>query len=72
MPVLNGKFYPYRNFTAGEKITSLDELASQDKIFFEDQLLSRGWFSSWQLGTAEKLIKAGLLKHVIKKENKDV
>lgn len=71
MPVLNGKFYPYRNYTAGEKIRTLDELAKQDYVFCRDQLVQNGWFMSWQFRMADGLVKGGYIRHAIKKEEKD-
>lgn len=72
MPVLNGKFYPYKNYEAWKEITSLDELAKQDMVFFNGQLVHHAWFMSWQFRTAERAMKLGLIKYAIKKkENKD-
>ena len=60
---------PYkRKYRKGEPITSLDELAKQEFIYFFDKITHRGWFMSWQFSLAERYIKSGWLFYAIKNE----
>ena len=60
---------PYkRKYRKGEPITSLDELAKQEFIYFFDKITHRGWFMSWQFSLAERYIKRGMLFYAIKNE----
>lgn len=68
MPTLNGKFYPYKKYAPGDKITSLDDLAKQERIFWHDTLFHRGWFKSWQFRMAEDAIQSGMIRYAVKKE----
>jgi hypothetical protein len=53
---------PYkRKYRKGDKITSLDELANQEWIYFYDKITHNGWFMSWQFGLAMRYIKRGCL-----------
>lgn len=50
---------PYkRKYRRGEAITSLDELAKQEFVYFFDKITHRGWFMSWQFSLAEILYYA--------------
>ena len=60
---------PYkRKYRKGEPITSLDELAKQEFIYFLDKITHRGWFESWQFRLAERYIKRGMLFYAVKNE----
>ena len=60
-----------RKYRKGEKITSLDELAKQEFIYFFDKITHAGWFMSWQFRLADKYIKRGLLYYAEKIERTD-
>lgn len=57
-----------RKYRKGEKITSLDELAKQEFVYFFDKITHCGWFMSWQLRLAESYITRGFLYYAIKNE----
>ena len=57
-----------RKYKKGEKITSLDELAKQDFIYFFDKITHCGWFMSWQLRLACIYLERGFLYYAIKDE----
>lgn len=60
---------PYkRKYHKGEPITSLDELAKQELIYFFDIITHCGWFMSWQFRLAERYIKRGMLFYAVKNE----
>ena len=50
-----------RKFRKGEKITSLDELAKQEFVYFWDKITHAGWFKSWQFRLADQYIQRGCL-----------
>lgn len=50
-----------RKYRKGDKITSLDELAKQEFIYFHDKITHQGWFKSWQFRFAQIHIEHGLL-----------
>ena len=50
-----------RKFRKGEKITSLDELAKQEFVYFFDKITHAGWFCSWQIRHAAQYIERGCL-----------
>lgn len=53
---------PYkRKYRKGAKITSLDELAKQDFVYFYDKITHAGWFMSWQFRLADQYIQRGCL-----------
>lgn len=57
-------------YTKGEKITSLDELAAQEFVYFHDKITHCGWFLSWQVRWAKQHIDDGFIrKAVLKKED---
>ena len=57
-----------RKYHKGEPITSLDELAKQDFIYFCDKITHHGWFKSWQFSLAERYIQRGVLFYAVKNE----
>lgn len=50
-----------RKYCKGAKITSLDELAGQEFIYFFDKITHNGWFCSWQLSLARRYIERDCL-----------
>ena len=50
-----------RKYCKGEKITSLDELAKQEFVYFFDKITHNGWFMSWQFRMAKGFIDRGIL-----------
>lgn len=46
------------------KITSLDELMKQEKVYFNGKKMSKGFYQNWQLRYALNMIKRGLLEYV--------
>ena len=60
-----------KKYSRGEPITDLDELISQEFVFFFNKVLHRGFFLSWQLSFIVNQINMGHLSKVIKnKEDK--
>lgn len=55
-----------RKYRKGEKITSLDELAKQEFIYFHDKITHAGWFTSWQFRLAIRCIQNGWLYYANK------
>lgn len=55
-----------RKYRKGGKITSLDELAKQEFVYFEDKITNnhRGWFMSRQGRLAQLFIELGVLCYV--------
>ena len=50
-----------RKYRKGNQITSLDELAEQEFVYFFDKITHNGWFMSWQFRMAKNLISRGIL-----------
>lgn len=50
-----------RKYRKGGKITSLDDLAKQEFIYFFDKITHHGWFMSWQFSLAKRYIERGWL-----------
>lgn len=50
-----------RKYRKGNKITSLDELAKQEFVYFFDKITHCGWFMSWQFRLATMYIERGWL-----------
>lgn len=59
-----------RKYRKGAKITSLDELAKQEFIYFGDKITHAGWFMSWQFRLAEMYIKRGWLYYAERENEK--
>ena len=55
-----------RKYRKGDKITSLDELAKQEFVYFSDKITHRGWFGSWQVSLALRYIERGILYYAVK------
>ena len=54
-----------RKYQKGEPIKSLDELSTQEFIYFFDKITHRGWFGSWQIRLALQYIQRGCLYYAI-------
>ena len=50
-----------RKYRKGEKITSLDELAKQEFVYFHDKIYHYGWFASWQFRKLDLYVQGGCL-----------
>jgi hypothetical protein len=50
-----------RKYRKCGKITSLNELAKQEFVYFFDKITHRGWFGSWQFRFAQQYIERGYL-----------
>ena len=50
-----------RKYRKGDKITSLDEVAKQEFVYFYDKITHCGWFGSWQLRFVANYIEQGCL-----------
>ena len=55
-------------YAKGEPIRSLDELMAQELICFDNKIYHRGWFLSWQLLYAKRIIDAERVFKVTKQE----
>lgn len=60
-----------RKYRKGAKITSLDELAKQEFIYFHDKITHTGWFMPWQFRLADRYIQRGTLYYAEKIERTD-
>lgn len=58
-----------RKFKKGDKITSLDELASQKWIYVFDKITHNGWFMSWQFRMAQSFLQRGNLYYALPNED---
>lgn len=50
-----------RKYRKGKQITSLDELAKQEFVYFFDKITHYGWFMSWQFRMAKNFMERGIL-----------
>ena len=57
-----------RKYRKGAKITSLDELAKQEFVYFFDKITHVGWFSYWQFRLAARYIDRGWLYYAEKEK----
>ena len=48
-----------KKYSKGEPIKSLDELVSQEFVYWNNKVTHKGWFLSWQLQMAHKAIFRG-------------
>ena len=55
----NGAVARKKQYCKGDKITSLDELAKQEYIYWKDKIVHNGCFMSWQSILAYNCIKRG-------------
>ena len=59
-----------RKYERGEHILSLDELATQKFVYWNDKITPQGWFLSWQFRMALNAIgKSGIVYYAIRKED---
>ena len=61
-----------RRYRPGPKITSLNELAEQDFVYWGNKITPLGWFMSWQIQLAQHAINGGWLRAAIKQEDENV
>lgn len=52
-----------RKYEPGERINSFDELIKQKFVFHRKQLISRGWFSNWQIRYVMQEIEKGNIRY---------
>lgn len=58
-----------RKYRRGGHILSLDELARQEFVYWNDKITHRGWFLSWQFRmAAEQIGEKGHIYYAIKEE----
>lgn len=55
-------------YRKGQPIRSLDELWTQDVVFFHDKVVSRGWFQNWQLKMVTQQIFFGRIFYAEKED----
>ena len=52
---------PNSKYRPGGLITSVAQLANAEFIYFNNKLLHRGWFMSWQLRFAQRMVEENRL-----------
>ncbi len=57
-----------RKYKRGETITSLDELTTQEFVYFDNKIYHIAWVYGWRIGWVGYRIKQGRLRKAIKKE----
>ncbi len=58
-----------RKYRRGGHILSLDELARQDFVYWNDKITPRGWFMSWKFRMAANAIgEHGAIYYAIRNE----
>ena len=50
-----------RKYRKGAPICSMEELVQQEYIYHAHKILHRGWFLSWQIGFAQRMIERRVL-----------
>lgn len=48
-----------RKYTKGDRITSIDEMVQQEFVYIHDKIYHAGWFMSFQLSWARRMIEVG-------------
>lgn len=48
-----------KKYQKGKPIKSLDELVSQEFIYWNNKITHKGWFLSWQIGMTLNSIQSG-------------
>lgn len=62
---------PRSKFVKGEPITNLDELASQEFVYWHHKLTHNGWFMSWQFRMAYNAIQCkNVIYKAVRQEDK--
>lgn len=61
-----------RRYRKGDRITSIDELLSQEFVYWNNKITHKGWFGSWQLRMTANAIKNGSIYKAIKKESEEI
>jgi hypothetical protein len=59
-----------KKYSKGEPIKSLDELVSQEFVYWHDKITHKGWFLGWQLKMVLDAIQDGnvIFKAITNKE----
>lgn len=52
---------PNSKYRPGGRITSIDQLAKEEFVYFNNRLIHRGWFMSWHLRFAQHMINSDRL-----------
>lgn len=60
-----------RKYRMGEVITSLDELAKQEFIFWHKHIYHAGWFMSWQFRMVKSFLDDCALRYAVKVEDEE-
>ena len=47
-----------RKYMKGDAITSIDEMAKQEFVYVHDKIYHAGWFMSFQLSWAKRMIES--------------
>ncbi len=55
-----------RKYRKGNPIRSLDELAKQQFVYFNDKITHNGWFMSWQFRMSKRFLDNGMIYYAIK------
>ena len=59
-----------QKYRIGRQITSLDEIAKQEFVYWNNKLTPAGWFMSWQLRVVEHYLAEGCLNYALKENDK--
>lgn len=57
-----------RKYKKGSVISSLDDMAQQEFVYIHDKIYHAGWFMSFQLSWAKRLIEAGAVYRADRRE----
>lgn len=58
-----------RKYIKGDKITSFDELMSQEFIYYNGKIYHFGWFGGWQARWIKIRLDRGCFYKAVKKES---
>ena len=58
-----------RKYTKGDRVTSIDELVQQEFVYINDKIYHAGWFMSFQLSWAKRLIEVGCVFRADRRTN---
>ena len=57
-----------RKYKKGRVISSLDDMAQQEFVYIHDKIYHAGWFMSFQLSWAKRLIELGYVCRADRRE----
>lgn len=57
-----------RKYKPGDVITSLDEMAAQELVYWRESIVNRGWFQNWQISFTQYQLYAKLIRKAIRIE----